>query len=138
VISISLGVFASFLNLPIPFAISKPLHMLGGSTATVAIFMLGVFFYGRQYEKLTLAFVISLLRMIFVPIVAFITVSLFGLESLESSVIVLMSAMPMAISMLVLSERYQFHPELIASVILVSSMLGGLYLNGWLILLSMK
>jgi len=48
-----------------------------------------------------------------------------------------MSAMPMAISMVVLSERYQFHQELIALVILVSSILGGLYLNGWLVLLNM-
>jgi predicted permease len=43
-----------------------------------------------------------------------------------------MSAMPMAISMVVLSERYHFHQELIASVILTSLILAGLYLNGWL------
>jgi predicted permease len=138
VISIALGAFVSFLGVPIPFAISKPLHMLGGTTATVAIFMLGVFFYGRRYKQLTLAFGISLLRMILVPLIALGTVTFLGLKSLESSVVVLMSAMPMAISMVVLSERYQFHQELIASVILVSSILGGLYLNGWLALLNMR
>jgi len=138
VISIALGTFVSFLGLPIPFAISKPLHMLGGTTATVAIFMLGVFFYGRRYKQLTLAFGISLLRMVLVPLIAVGTVAVLGLGSLESSVVVLMSAMPMAISMVVLSERYQFHQELIASVILVSSILGGLYLNGWLALLNMR
>ena len=138
VISIALGAFVSFLRVPIPFAISKPLHMLGGTTATVAIFMLGVFFYGRQYKQLAWAFGISLLRMIFVPLIALGTVVVLGLGSLESSVIVLMNAMPMAISMVVLSERYQFYQELIASVILVSSILGGFYLNGWLALLNMK
>jgi len=138
IISIALGAFASFLRVPIPFAISKPLHMLGGTTATVAIFMLGVFFYGRQYKQLTLAFGISLLRMVFLPIIALGTVAVLGLGSLESSVVVLMSAMPMAISMVVLSERYQFHQELIASVVLVSSILGGFYLNGWLALLNIK
>jgi predicted permease len=138
IISIILGALISFLQVPIPFAISKPLHMLGGTTATVAIFMLGVFFYGRQYKQLTLAFGISLLRMVLVPLIAVGTVAFLGLGSLESSVVVLMSAMPMAISMVVLSERYQFHQELIASVILVSSILGGLYLNGWLALLNMR
>ena len=138
IISIAFGAFVSFLGMPIPFTISKPLHMLGGTTATVAIFMLGVFFYGRQYKQLTLAFGISLLRMIFVPLIALGTVAVLGLGSLESSVVVLMSAMPMAISMVVLSERYQFHQELIASVVLVSSILGGLYLNGWLALLNME
>jgi len=126
VISIALGTFVAFLGLPIPFAISKPLHMLG------------VFFYGRRYKQLTLAFGISLLRMVLVPLIAVGTVAVLGLGSLESSVVVLMSAMPMAISMVVLSERYQFHHELIASVILVSSILGGLYLNGWLALLNMR
>jgi len=138
VLSIVLGAFVSFLRFPIPFAISKPLHMLGGTTATVAIFMLGVFFYGRRYEQLPLALGISMLRMILVPLIAFGTVSILGLETMEASVVVLMSAMPMAISMVVLSERYQFHQELITSIILVSSILGGFYLNGWLALLNME
>jgi len=75
--------------------------------------------------------------MILVPPIALGTVPVLGCGSLESSVADLMSAMPMAISMVVLSERYQFHQELIALVILVSSILGGLYLNGWLVLLNM-
>lgn len=138
IISIVLGAFFSFLRIPIPFAISKPLHMLGSTTATVAIFMLGVIFYGRQFKQLVQAFGISLLRMIVVPLIGMLTVTFLGLEPLESSVVVLMSAMPMAISMVVLSERYQFHQELIASVIFVSSILAGFYLNGWLILLNME
>jgi len=137
VISIVLGAVISFLQIPIPFAIAKPLHMLGGTTATVAIFMLGVFFYGRQYSQLAQAFSISLLRMIVMPLIGILTVTSLGLGSVEASVVVLMNAMPMAISMVVLSERYQFHQELIASVILVSSVLAGFYLNGWLVLLNM-
>ncbi|MFO7601224.1 MAG: AEC family transporter [Candidatus Desulfacyla sp.] len=137
IISIILGVLISFLGVPIPFAISKPLHMLGGTTATVAIFMLGMIFYGRQYKQLAQAFGISLLRMIVVPLIGMLSARLLGLGSLASSVVVLMSAMPMAISMVVLSERYQFHQDLIASVILISSILAGLYLNGWLVLLNM-
>jgi predicted permease len=48
-----------------------------------------------------------------------------------------MSAMPMAISMVISSERCQFHQELIALVIFVSSISAGFYLNGWLVLLNM-
>jgi predicted permease len=66
---------------------------------------------------------------------AFETLQILGLGSPESSVVVLMSAMPMAISMVVLSERYRFHQEMIASVILISSVLAGFYLNGWLAVL---
>ena len=41
------------------------LHMLGKTTATVAIFMLGVFLYGRKYKNMFKAFRLSLLRIVF-------------------------------------------------------------------------
>ncbi len=46
-----------------------------------------------------------------------------------------MHGMPVAISMKVLSERYDFYKETIASLILISSLGAGLYLNLWLLLL---
>ncbi|MCF8144801.1 MAG: AEC family transporter [Deltaproteobacteria bacterium] len=138
VISIFSGAIFSYLKVPIPVAVSKPIHMLGGTTATVAIFMLGVFFYGRQYKQLTQALGVSLLRMIVLPLIAFGTVRLLGLETPESSVVVLMNAMPMAVSMVILSERYRFHQELIASIVLISSVLAGFYLNGWLAVLGLE
>ena len=56
-------------------------------------------------------------------------------RSIEKSVLVLMHGMPVAISMIVLSERYNFYKETIASLILVSSLGAGIYLNLWLLLL---
>ena len=109
--------------------------MLGSSTSTVAIFMLGVFLYGRKYVKMTEALKLSLLRMLFLPIVAVLVTNLLELPSLESSILVLMHGMPVAISMLVLSERYDFHKETIASLILISSLGAAVYLNLWLLLL---
>jgi len=46
-----------------------------------------------------------------------------------------MHGMPVAISMIVLSERYDFYKETFASLILISSLGAGLYLNLWLLLL---
>jgi len=46
-----------------------------------------------------------------------------------------MLSMPLAISMIVLSERYDFHQDTIASLILVSSLSAGVYLNLWLMIL---
>ncbi len=135
VISILLGLLISLSGIRLPFAISKPIHMLGSSTAAVAIFMLGVFFYGRKYKNLGLAFILSLLRIIIVPLIAVGVITLFPLTDLESLIIVSMSAMPMAISMIVLSERYNFYKDTIASIILVSSLLAGIYLNVWLAIL---
>jgi malonate transporter len=117
--SILSGILLSLSGIQIPLPLSTPLHMLGGTTSTVAIFMLGVFLYGRRYTNIAQAFQLSLLRILFLPVVALLTTSFFN----------------MAISMIVLSERYDFFKETIASLILVSSIGAGLYLNLWLLVL---
>jgi predicted permease len=109
--------------------------MLGSTTAAVAIFLLGVFLYGRKYTNIYRAFELSLLRILFLPILASLTTLAFDLPELERTILVLMHAMPVAISMIVLSERYDFHKETIASLILISSIGAAIYLNVWLLLL---
>lgn len=135
ILSIFFGILLSLIKIEIPTPISQPLHMLGSTTSTVAIFMLGVFLYGRKYTNISEALKLSMLRIVFLPIVAFLTTMLFDFSTLERSALILMHGMPVAISMIVLSERYSFYKETIASLILISSLGAGLYLNLWLLLL---
>jgi len=135
ILSIVLGVILSFSDIEIPSPISTSLHMLGSTTATVAIFLLGVFLYGKKYINLKSAFGLSLLRIIFLPTIAFLVTNALNLSNLQTTTLVLMHAMPVAISMIVLSERYDFYKETIASLILISSIGAGIYLNLWLLLL---
>lgn len=136
IISTILGLIVNLIGLKIPIFLSTSLHMLGSTTATVAIFMLGLFLYGRNYGNLKTAFGLSLLRIVFLPSVALIILKLFyQLPSFESTIIVLMHGMPIAVSTIVLSERYDFFKETIASLNLISSMLSVFYLNLWLFIL---
>ncbi len=135
IISILSGILLSLIGIEIPSPVSSFLHMLGSTTSTVAIFMLGVFLYGRKYTNIFTGFKLSLLRIVFLPIVALFTTMLFNLPDVERSTLTLMHGMPVAISMIVLSERYDFYKETIASLILISSLGAGLYLNLWLLLL---
>ena len=135
ILSILAGVPFALVRLDLPAPLSDPLHMLGSTTAVVAIFMLGVFLYGRRYSKLGDAVKLSLLRIALLPIVALVSVKLLGLGETESSVLVIMHGTPLALSMIVLSERYDFYKELIASLVLVSSLSAILSLNLWLLLL---
>lgn len=135
IMSIFSGILISIVGVDIPSPIASSLHMLGGTTSAVAIFMLGVFLYGRKYTNMVDALKLSLLRILFLPIVALLATTLFRLPSLEKSILVLMHGMPVAISMIILSERYDFYKETIASLILISSLGAALYLNLWLLLL---
>ncbi|MEM2111550.1 MAG: AEC family transporter, partial [Candidatus Bathyarchaeia archaeon] len=136
VISILFGAVLSIVGMKIPSPVTSALNMLGSTTSPVAIFMLGVFLYGRNYKNLSQALKLSLLRMMFLPLVAFLVTKATNLYGQERATVVLMHAMPLAISMIILSERYDFYKETIASLILISSIGAGLYLNLWLILLN--
>jgi predicted permease len=137
IISILVGILISVVGVEIPSPVSTFLHMMGGTTSAVAVFMLGAFLYGKKYENLPVAFGLSLLRIIFLPVVALATLALFQLPFTDRSVLVLMNAMPVAVSLSVLSERYNFHRDTVASLTLISSVGAIVYLNIWLFILGM-
>jgi predicted permease len=132
IISILVGIIISLSGLQIPSPVSTFLHMAGGTTSAVAVFMLGAFLYGKQYQNLKQAFGLSLLRIIFLPTLALATMMLFDLPATNQSLLVLMHAMPVAVSLSVLSERYNFYRETVASLTLISSVSAIIYLNIWL------
>ena len=129
------GILISVVGVQIPSPVSSFLHMTGGTTSEVAVFMLGAFLYGKRYANLSVSFGLSLLRIVFLPAVALATLMLFKLPTMVQSVLVLMHAMPVAVSLSVLSERYDFYKEPIASLTLISSVGAIVYLNIWLAIL---
>jgi predicted permease len=137
IISIVVGILISVVGAKIPSPVSTFLHMAGGSTSVVAVFMLGAFLYGKKYANLATAFCLSLLRIIFLPTLALASLALFNLPILDKSVLVLMHAMPIAVSLSVLSERYDFNRETVASLTLISSVGAIIYLNLWLAILGL-
>ncbi len=112
--------------------------MLGSTTATVSLFMLGLFLYGRKYESFPLAFILTFLRAFLMPLVAVISMNIFGIQGLPATISILMAAMPVAISMIVLSERYDFFKEQTATLTLVSTLSSVIYLPLWIIFLGMR
>ncbi len=134
ILSILMGLSMSFLKINIPYPLSTVLHMLGSTTATVAIFMLGVLFYGRSYGRFAESLALSLLRMILLPAISLSISVLLGLSSLERTVLIVMHSVPLAVSMIILSDRYDFYKETVSSVVLLSSLSAIIYLNIWLII----
>ncbi|MEM2050253.1 MAG: AEC family transporter [Thermoproteota archaeon] len=134
VISILVGLLISLLNINIPQPLSTVLHMLGNTTATIAIFLLGVILYGRRYNRLKEAFGLSLLRILVLPTISLFTSLLIGLPMLERTVVIIMHSVPLAVSMVILSDHYDFHKEIVSTVVLLSSLAASIYLNIWLLI----
>ena len=109
--------------------------MMGVTTAPVALFMLGAFLYGRRYSNIASASALAVLRMIFMPLIALLLARAFKVSGLDLTIMVLMHSMPVAVSLIVLSERYNFYRETIASLVLISSAGAVLYLPVWYLIL---
>jgi hypothetical protein len=135
ILSILIGFLFGLTRIKIPSPLLSSIHMLGKTTSAVALFLLGVFLYGRTYTSLIRALKLSLMRVILLPILALLTAKLLALPDLESAISVLMHSTPVAVSVIVLSERYNFYRETVASLILVSSVGGGIYATVWLYVL---
>jgi len=138
ILSIALGLVFAVFKIKVPIFLSSSLHMLGETTATVSLFMLGLFLYGRKYESLSKAFVLSAVRAVLMPGVAVVAMAYFGISGLPATISILMAAMPVAISMIVLSERYDFYKETTASLTLVSTLGSIVYLPLWIIFLGTR
>jgi malonate transporter and related proteins len=138
ILSILLGFFLGLTRVKIPSLLLSPIRMIGNTTSATAIFMLGVFLYGRKYTSLLQASQLSLIRIILLPCLAFFATRLLGLPHLESTILILMHGTPIAVSVIVLSERYDFFTETIASLTLVSSLAGGIFLTLLLLLLGYR
>ena len=132
ILSIVVGVGFSLLGFNIPIPVASGLHMIGGSVAPIAIFMLGVSIYGKEYSGLVEAGLISSIRLFVLPLVALLVSKWFGLSVLQTSILVVMYGTPLALSMVILSERYKFMEKQVSSIIMVSSLLSGLTMNLWL------
>ena len=135
ILSIILGVILGILRLQIPGPISSGLHMIASSVAPIAIFMLGVSIYGKEYTNLGEAMITSSIRLLILPLVAFFVSKIFQFSTLASSILVVMYGSPLALSMIILSQRYGFMEKRISSIILVSSLLAGLTMNLWLLII---
>ena len=135
IISIIVGILLSITNFNLPSPISSSLHMIASTVSPLSIFLLGVSIYGKEYNNLLEATLMSSIRLIILPFIALLVSNYFNLPSIQKSVIVIMYGTPLALSMIILSQKYKFQEQRISSIILISSLLAGITMNIWLLII---
>lgn len=131
IIAIALGVFLSLARVSLPKFLAQALSYLSTATAPVALFSLGVFLHRRNYRAIPAALGLGSLRLLLLPGITLLVALALGLPPLERQVLVFLHGTPIAVNMIVLSQRYRFQPELIGTVVLVSSLGSLLTLSLW-------
>ncbi|MCS7102660.1 MAG: AEC family transporter, partial [Candidatus Korarchaeum sp.] len=135
--SVVAAIIINLTGLKIPKELAFVLDSLGATASPLALVSVGT--------SLTISGPISIreqailinLRAFLSPMISMLIGLLAGLYSTELSVLVLMSAMPAAVLLGVFSNEYDFHRNVVSSLITISSLAAPLYLNIWLYLLKL-
>ena len=134
-ISVVLGLTASTLKLSLPQPISLFLDSLAATASPLALISIGASISGLSFirkSKISL----FLLKTFISPALSMLIGLILRLEIMELSVLVIMSAMPVAVFLGVFSNEYEFYKEEVIAQIALTSISAPIYLNLWLHLLS--
>lgn len=128
IIAIFAGLLTNLIGLRLRGFVYDGLSMFGKSTAVVAIFMLGLYLYGRKYKRILQGILYSIPRMVLLPLITYLVSRLLSISGRELEIIVLLSAMPTALTLVNLTQQYDFEPDLFSNIIMVSTLASTLYL----------
>jgi len=105
--------------------VDKALNLLGSGATGVALFSIGLFLSAISWQHFRVgpAVVISVIKLIIVPLLAWVVGMAFGLTDIALAITVLMAAMPSAIFCMVVATEYDLDERVTADGILLSSIL---------------
>jgi len=109
------------LDIELPAFIANTTHILGGMTIPMMLITLGVSLARLQVSALPRSTMMSLLRLVLGFGVGAGLAQLMGLEGLERGVLIVESAMPVAVFNYLFAQRYSRAPEEVAGMVVIST-----------------
>ncbi len=121
--AMAIAVVLLLTHTQLPRWASNTVDLLGGIAIPLMSIALGVSLANLKGQFFGRSLAFSLLRVLGGLILGYITVSLLQLKGIPRAVVILQSAMPVAVFNYLLAQRYQRAPEEIAAMILVSTLI---------------
>jgi len=119
----------------VPEFINRSAHLLAQATIPMVLLALGIQLAQVKVTELKLSFIAVAIRLVGGALTGFFCVWLFRLEGLAYKVVILESVMPCAVITSLVAEKYRAQPEIVASTILISTILSIIVIPCTLILL---
>jgi malate permease and related proteins len=118
------AIIALLLNLnriAVPTLIMRPLDFIGSMVTPAVVLTLGYSLSRIKVTSIFTTFLASLVRLGGGLAIGFLIVYVFQMTGTIRSVVILMSSMPGAVNTYLLAAKYKNEPELVASVVLVTT-----------------
>lgn len=112
----------------LPVWADNTIELLGGVAIPLMLLAMGHALAGFRVEHMGISLLVTLLRMGVGVLVGWAVVTLLGLTGVPRGVVLIQSAMPVAVFNYLMSARYHRHPEDVAGSVLVSTLVAFLIL----------
>ncbi len=122
--AVVIGLFFGILKIPVPELIFKPIEMIGMITIPLALLVLGYKLTAIKIDSAKIAFFASLFRIIGGFLVALLIIKLFSISGLVKNIVLIQAAMPSAVMTMILCQKYRRDASLVASIVLITTLLG--------------
>lgn len=119
----------------VPEFINGSAHLLAQATIPMVLLALGIQLAQVKITELKLSFIAVAIRFVGGALAGIFCVWLFQLEGLAYKVVILEAVMPCAVITSLVAEKYRAQPEVVASTILISTLLSIIIIPCTLILL---
>jgi malate permease and related proteins len=121
--SILIGLLLHVLAIKLPFQLDVSIRQIGAAAIPIALLILGMELATTQIQFRKQEIITVILRLLIAPSIAYIIGKTLALESIDLQVLVLQSAMPTAVSTLVLVDEFGGNKAQAARSIVVSTVL---------------
>jgi len=125
ILSVIIGLGLILSGLTLPSVIEKPVGMIGSLTTPLAMIIIGALFAQKPMKSVFRTgkiYLISLARLILIPVSLIFIFSAAGFSGTHIEVIVILAAMPVATTIAILAEQYDKAPVFASGVVMHSTL----------------
>lgn len=125
VVSVFIGFALMFAPFELPNFVTRTINSIGGCTTAISMMVIGAILADINLKNIPIKLLsyYSFIRLIFIPAVVFIVLSVFKVEPLLTGVCTLLSGMPAASMTAILAAKYDGNSEFGSQVVFFSTML---------------
>ena len=121
--AVVIGLVVNLLQIPVPDSVFTPIELIGMITIPLALLVLGYKLTEIKISAVKIALLASVFRIGGGVLVALMIINLLSIDGLVKDIIVLQAAMPSAVMAMILAAKYDRDASLVASVVLITTVL---------------
>ena len=123
---IYIGLILMLFRIKLPFAIDQTLFLLGNTTTPLAMFLAGLVLTDLPLKSAFVNFrvyIVTAFRLIIIPLLFYFILKLFNLDDMTLKIPVIITMMPIATNLVIVSTTYDGDVTVSAQYVLISTLL---------------